>query len=695
VAAGGQQTPFFPLGGGLDLVTPAMAMKPGKVVAALNYESAAGGYQRLTGYERYDGRLAPSDAPYYQFNFDTGTASFVLGDTITGLTSGATAKVLQTGTVLTGTFSASNAAGYVGVGAVSGTFIDNEALRVGGITRANADGAPLFNVAPTDVLASAWQLQATTNARALITAVPGSGPVRGVWTYAGKKYAWRNNAGGTACVCHVNSLSGWVAVAHARTLVFTSGGTYEVAEGNTVTGAVSGATGIVRRVALTSGTWAAGTAAGTFTIDTQAGTFQAENLNVGANLNVATIAGNSALHSFPAGGRYELINHNFYGGISTLRMYGVNGVGQAFEFDGTTIVPISSGRTLARDTPHRIAVHRMHLILGFPGGEFTGSQPGEPLRYDGVLGSFTIGLGDEITDFISGTTSILTVLGANGISNLYGSDASDFQLERLTEEAGALPWTAEKMGTPIYMDNRGVRGMASSQAYGNFELGTLTSMAKPLFSGLRKAKVEPVGAMRLRSKDQYRVFFANKQGVILYLGKKDPEVMPFNYNKLITCVCSNEGTDLNEEAFFGSDDGFVYQMERGTSFDGATIDYFLRIPFNHVGSPQYRKRWHKAVVECEAAPYTTLRVSADFDYGDPETLPTEGLNFTVSGGGGQWDADNWNEFYWSSALAGLAEAYLDGVGRNMSLLIAGTASTEPSHLLQGVSLFYSMRGLQR
>ncbi len=524
-------------------------MKPGKVLASLNYESAAGGYQRFTGFERYNGRLSPTDAPFYQFNFTTGSAAFVLGDTITGLTSGATAKVLQAGTVLTGSYATANATGYVGVGAVSGTFVSGEALRVGGVTRALANGAPIISLSPNDAAARAWQAQATANARALIAVVPGSGPVRGVAMYGGKKYAWRNNAGGTACVMFVNSLSGWTAVAHARTLAFTSGGTYEVAEGNTATGAISGATGIIRRIAVSSGSWAGGDAAGSFTLDTQSGTFQAENLNVGANLNVVTIAGDSAVHSFPAGGRYELVNHNFYGQSSSLRMYGVNGVGPAFEFDGVTIVPIASGRAALLDMPHRIAVHRMHLILGFPGGEFTGSQPGEPLLYDGVLGSFTIGLGDEIADFISGSTSVLTVLGKNGIANLYGSDAADFQLERLTEEAGALPWTAEKMGTPIYMDNRGVRSMSSTQAYGNFDLGTLTTMIKPLLISLRRAGAQPVASCRIRSKDQYRVFFDNNQALAVYLGKREPESMTFNYGKL-DVHCLGRGRGLARRSLF-------------------------------------------------------------------------------------------------------------------------------------------------
>lgn len=78
-----------------------------------------------------------------------------------------------------------------------------------------------------------------------------------------------------------------------HTLAYTSGGTYEIVPGDTITGATSGATARVVSVGQTSGTWAGGDAAGTFVLDTVSGTFQAENLNVGANSNVATIGGAS------------------------------------------------------------------------------------------------------------------------------------------------------------------------------------------------------------------------------------------------------------------------------------------------------------------------------------------------------------------------------------------------------------------
>ena len=57
--------------------------------------------------------------------------------------------------------------------------------------------------------------------------------------------------------------------------IFSSGGTNEISVGDKVTGQTSGATAIIKQVLLSSGTWAAGTAAGFFTAerDDVVGTF--------------------------------------------------------------------------------------------------------------------------------------------------------------------------------------------------------------------------------------------------------------------------------------------------------------------------------------------------------------------------------------------------------------------------------------
>jgi hypothetical protein len=106
-----------------------------------------------------------------------------------------------------------------------------------------------------------------------------------------------------------------------RTVAYTSGGTYEIKEGDIIEGATSEATAVVASITVTSGTWAGGTAAGTITIHNQSGTFQSENLNVLANSNVATIAANSV---YASGGTVEItVNDNPADSAEALNVDGI------------------------------------------------------------------------------------------------------------------------------------------------------------------------------------------------------------------------------------------------------------------------------------------------------------------------------------------------------------------------------------
>ena len=82
-----------------------------------------------------------------------------------------------------------------------------------------------------------------------------------------------------------------------RYIAYTSGGVLELEPGDTVTGATSGATAQVVSLTLTSGTWAAGTAAGVLIVDNQVGTFESENLNASNQDNICTIGANTAVYN--------------------------------------------------------------------------------------------------------------------------------------------------------------------------------------------------------------------------------------------------------------------------------------------------------------------------------------------------------------------------------------------------------------
>ena len=688
---------FFPLRGGLDQETPAISIPPGRVIGALNHEATARGYQRTEGFERFDGQPAPSSADFYTLTFTDGSAAFAAGDTVTGLTSGATARVLAEASLDTGAFGDGDAAGTLPVHLVEGVFVAAEQLQVGGVTRALVEAAPSLGDWRDSADALSWLVAAQTYARDLIAEVPGSGAVRGVVWYGDKLNAWRDNDDADAGVLYHSSDAGWTETDLGQQLFFSNGGPYEVAPGDILTGMESAATAVVRYVGVDSGDWADSDAKGVLILDNVTGTFGDEELKVGTHLNVAACTAQNSAVTFPAGGRYEFDIFNFYATESFERCYAANGVSKAFEFDGDTVAFISTGMADIglSDTPSIVREHKGHLFLVFPFGSLQHSALGTPRDFSGVLGAAELGMGHEITNVIPNTAAVMLVFTDQTVSQLTGSDSSDWLLEPIaTKDAGAKAHTAQKIGDVIYLDNRGIRNAGATQTFANFRLGTYTSLINKELARKRLAGVEPVASCVIKAKDQYLLFFSDGTGISLWFGAKTPEAMAFQYPFTVSCVHVAE-VDGVERCFVGTEEGFVYELNQGTSFDGEEIEAYLQLPFNHSGNPRLLKRYHKLELEVNGDPGTEIGLVTQFNGGDIEQPLSDELSLTIEGGGGLWGIASWGEFMWSSPLVASAEFWIDGMGVNMSPIFVSRQSTVPSYTLSGVTAVFSPRGGKR
>jgi hypothetical protein len=679
------------LRGGLNLITPAIAMPSGSCIAAMNYEPEVRGYRRKSGYERFDGRPKPSEASYSVLYFDAGSTAVSEGDTITGVTSGAAAIALTDGVLESGTYGGADAAGYLVLYNVTGTFQDNEALQVSASTVCTANGTATFDGALNDTDATLWYRAAVADRRASISTVPGSGPVRGVWAYGSAVWAIRDNAGGTAGILHKATSSGWAAQDLGHKIEFDNGLT-AYSEGETLT--QGGVTATVRRVVLVSGTYSGGDAAGYMTItDISGGSFAAGAATTAAG--AANLTGAEVANALPPGGRYHFENHNFRGAASEVRMYAVNGVGKGFEWDGSYFTEIRTGLTDALDKPTRVCEFSNHLFLFYSSGAVMHSGIGDPLSYSALDGAGEFTFGAEPTDVLTSASTSLVILGRGRVSYITGTSALDFVLSQIAADAGAIPWTAQMAGAPIYLDEAGIRRMDTTQAFGNWRMSTMSANVDPLIARKRAGGVEPVGALRNRAKDQYKLFYSDGTGLTLYMGRKDPEILPFEYPFTMTC-CSVGSLDGGEEMLFaGSDDGYVYQLDVGTSHDGEAITAYVLMAFNSVGSPLQRKCFHKATLEVDAAPNTQLGMTAEYAYGSFDQPASSEQTFNLAGGGAFWNAGDYNRFYWSAPVQGLAEAYIGGVGRNCAIGVLSEATHEQPHTLNSLTLNFTYRGLVR
>lgn len=669
---------FIPMVGGLDEVTPPLSRKPGTLKLAQNFEqSIYGGYRRIHGYERFDGRAKPSDAFYSILNANI-TGSATVGQTLTGATSGATGVIIA----LTST--------YFALTKVSGTFQGAENLNVGGPTIATAIGAQTANAAPSIQLHTQYLNLAADQYRADIQAVPGSGATLGVWLYNDVVYAFRNNAGATAAVMHKSTATGWAAVALGRELAFTSGGTYEVKEGDTITGATSAATAVVTRVALETGTFAGGTAAGRLIFASQTGTFQAENLNVGANLNVATIAADSAAITLAPSGKYEFKNEDFLGNATAKRMYGASGVHRAFEFDGTVFVPIKTG--MSPDTPKHVTGHKKHLFLSF-GGSVQHSAPGTPYIWSPVLGAAELGMGDTVTGFGkepgSETGGALPIFTRNRMNLLYGTGVADWELVPYRDEVGAFAYTIQDVGYTIFLDDRGITDLTTVQAYGNFAHAAISDRIR---TSINENKILATASAISRDKNQYRVFFSNgKAFYVTHVGRKIIGIMPVLFNDVVRVACSLEKNDGSEAMFFGSDGGFVFQMDRGTSFDGDTINFYIEMSWNFAKSPRVLKRYRDVMLEIEGAGYAQFEFGYSLGYGSTDLAKPVDQTTTTNFSASRWDAFTWDAFFWDGTTLSPSILKLEGEAENISLAIRGDSDHYVPFTLTGAVIQHTPR----
>ncbi len=206
---------YFPLRGGLDLITPTYQIQPGSMLDCHRYEIApSGGYKPQDGYERVDGRGAPSEATFQYLVFEDQTVEVAQGTTITGNTSGASGTSLVSGMVdFKGDGSLESIAGTGAFLLLSGQFVDGETISVDGSVVATIEEAYLPNSEMQEDHEDYYHWLAVEALRAMVKKVPGSGPIRGVWRYNGTLYAFRDNEEGSACVMYEeDAAAGWKVV---------------------------------------------------------------------------------------------------------------------------------------------------------------------------------------------------------------------------------------------------------------------------------------------------------------------------------------------------------------------------------------------------------------------------------------------------------------------------------------------------
>jgi hypothetical protein len=564
----------FALQGGLSIEEVAALGDPGKLLACKNYEpNYSGGYRSKGGCEPVDGHRQPSAFVYQlipvtitnganvptvvgqQINQRYAGISeigpFFLGwETINGQRYLVLTNVLKT--LITSSYDAksnSNAGdeNYVDVvtnydtGSVFYTGTAGSPLNF-----ATATGKPTF--LSDNGKATAYISSARKVARSLIQPVGGAagfGPALGVFDVAGHLFAIRNLAPGSGGVGTtqaglwtargpgnpgaLSSVPGWKQCTLGSIVYFQNNNDASLVEGITVN-TVSGASASVDRLVIMFGTVGGGDACGYFSTRTITGdpTFGGNGaaIRIGTTTVATTPASGTVVraNSLPKDGKYRFRRWNFTGVAKNTRIYGVNGVGTAFEIyapEGSVAPPIyftpiitGQGLTVATfngtptaDTPTKISAAHDQLFLCYPGGNMQHSGYQTPTNWTAVQGADQRELGEDVTNIVENINNTVLITTRNRMRMLYGDVNENFQLRDLNTEAGALDDTAQPIGGVCLLTDEGVNFYDQAAQFGNFNG---TSLSQAINSLLKSYMATGNGALEAtiqRDHSLYRLYF--------------------------------------------------------------------------------------------------------------------------------------------------------------------------------------------
>ena len=351
--------------------------------------------------------------------------------------------------------------------------------------------------------------------------------------------------------------------------------------------------------------------------------------------------------------KYQSVTKNFYASSGLEAIYGVSGGGPAFYFDGIktnaagTIVPgnfsrILTGLPLQFETPRSIVYHQGHIVLGYYSGVIQWSNGANVLTFDPTLYDETAGddgFGERVTAMASINGDSLAVWTKSTIQMMQGNfnipagnaTVPALYTSTLAPTSGGIEYTVQPMANYMYADFRGITMLGATQKYGDFEIGHVSSEVTPfliprlqLSSFFESANTGIINSVLKRNKNLAQYFFADgtAMSMTFLADGENPQFTIQNYTNssgapmtmdVIEAFTESLGRD---RIFCATADGTgnVFEMDRGTSFNGAAITaYATLVP--DTGQVAYQdKKFSGINVFGQAQDYALFNVSRTSGY---------------------------------------------------------------------------------
>jgi hypothetical protein len=136
---------------------------------------------------------------------------------------------------------------------------------------------------------------------------------------------------------------------------------------------------------------------------------------------------------------------------------------------------------------------------------------------------------------------------------------------------------------------------------------------------------------------------------------------------------SSEDSSGNEVVGFIDNNGFVYEMNKGTSHDGQDIEWWIDLAYDSQGAPYTIKDYYRAIFEITGEGFAEFYTSYVLGYNEVRYLkPGETLAETPFSSG-NWDLGNWDFGTWDGRTLMPVDIGLRGAAENISLRLRSSS----------------------
>lgn len=341
------------------------------------------------------------------------------------------------------------------------------------------------------------------------------------------------------------------------------------------------------------------------------------------------------------------------------------------------------------------------VIAGGPKrpGEVAISARFNPEDFVGA-GSWSFKVQDEIVG-VHTFRDYLYVFCKSSIYRVINLESSDKVAVRpVTTKIGCVSGrTIQEIGGDIlFLSADGLRYLSATERIDDVNLTTVSGLIRPLIENI-DIEYGRISAVTIPSKSQYRLYYRNKLGKFVGIVGTLGTDGNFQWSTMSDMNVVDITSDTEDGVEYIYHVGAprigalrVYRHEQGDTFDGTPFTATWRIPYTSMGDGAVRKCMHSMNLYIETKSYANLRVSVNYDHGNPHTLQPEPFYLDKVTEESRYGSVLYGKAFFGATKFPVNTVFLEGSGEWIQFTFDDISALNGEYVIRGFDLQFTSGG---